>query len=141
MTPLHAALMAATIANKGIMMQPYAVSSIIDSENRTIRNFKPKQIGQVMDESTATIIKDLMVEVVKSGTGTKAKVSKVVVAGKTGTAEVSGNQKSHAWFVGFAPADKPRVAIAVLIENGGGGGSTAAPIASKVLKKALSLKK
>jgi len=140
-TPLHAALMAATIANKGIMMQPYSVSSITDSEEKTIKDFKPKQISQVMDENTANIIKDLMVEVVKSGTGTKAKVSKIVVAGKTGTAEVSGNQKSHAWFVGFAPADEPRVAIAVLIENGGGGGSAAAPIASKVLKKALSLKK
>lgn len=140
MTPLHAALMAAAIANKGIMMQPYAVSSIMDSENRAIRDFKPKQIGQIIDEKTANIIRDLMVEVVKSGTGTRAKVSKVVVAGKTGTAEVGSNQKSHAWFVGFAPADKPRVAIAVLIENGGGGGSIAAPIASKVLKKALSLK-
>jgi peptidoglycan glycosyltransferase len=132
-------VMAAAIANKGIMMQPYAVSNIRDSENRIIRDFKPKQISQVMDENTANIIKDLMVEVVKSGTGTRAKVSKVVVAGKTGTAEVGGDKKSHAWFVGFAPADKPRVAIAVLIENGGGGGSTAAPIASKVLRKALSI--
>lgn len=140
MTPLHAAMMAATIANKGIMMQPYAVSSIAGSENITIKDFKPKQIGQVMDENTANIIKDLMVEVVKSGTGVRAKVNNVVVAGKTGTAEVGGNEKSHAWFVGFAPADNPRVAIAVLIENGGGGGSTAAPIASKVLRKALSIK-
>ncbi len=140
MTPLHAAMMAAAIANKGIMMQPYAVSSITDSENNVLKEFKPKQISQVMDESTANTIKDLMIEVVKSGTGTRAKVSKVVVAGKTGTAEVSGNQKSHAWFVGFAPADKPMVAIAVLVENGGGGGSTAAPIASRVLKKALSIK-
>jgi penicillin-binding protein A len=140
MTPMHAALMAATVANKGIMMQPYVVSSITDSEGKTIKDYKPKQLGQVMDEKTAGVIKGLMVEVVKSGTGSKAKVSKVVVAGKTGTAEVSGDQRSHAWFVGFAPADQPRVAIAVMIENGGGGGSTAAPIASRVLKKALSIK-
>jgi len=140
-TPLHAALLAATIANKGIMMQPYAVSSITDSENKIIKEFKPKQISQVIDENAANIIKDVMVEVVKSGTGTKAKVSKVTVAGKTGTAEVGGNQKSHAWFVGFAPADEPKVAIAVLVENGGGGGSAAAPIASKVIKKALNIKK
>jgi penicillin-binding protein A len=140
MTPMHAALMAATVANKGIMMQPYVVSSITDSEGKTIKDYKPKQLGQVMDEKTAGVIKGLMVEVVKSGTGSKAKVSKVVVAGKTGTAEVSGDQRSHAWFVGFAPADQPRVAIAVMIENGGGGGSTAAPIASRVLKKALSVK-
>lgn len=140
MTPIHAAMMAAAIANNGIMMQPYAVSGITSSEGTTIKEFSPKQLGQVMDAKTAGIIRDLMVEVVKSGTGTKAKVSKVVVAGKTGTAEVGGGQKSHAWFVGFAPADKPRVAIAVLVENGGGGGSTAAPIASRVLKKALTVK-
>ncbi len=140
MTPVHAALMAAAVANKGIMMQPYVVSSITNSEEKTIKDFKPKQMGQVMDEKTAQKMKDLMVEVVKSGTGTKAKISKVLVAGKTGTAEVGGDQRSHAWFVGFAPADQPRVAIAVMIENGGGGGSTAAPIASRVLKKALSIK-
>ncbi|MDD4503813.1 MAG: penicillin-binding transpeptidase domain-containing protein, partial [Clostridiaceae bacterium] len=141
MTPLHAALMVAAIANEGVMMQPYVVSSITDSKGKIIKDFKPKQTSQVMDRAAADKIKALMVEVVKSGTGTSAKVNKVTVAGKTGTAEVSGNQKSHAWFVGFAPADNPRVAIAVLIENGGGGGSTAAPIASKVLKKALSLKR
>lgn len=140
MTPMHAAMMAAAIANKGVMMQPYAVSSITDAEGKTTKSFNPKQLGQVIDEKTAGIIRDMMVEVVKSGTGTKAKVSKVTVAGKTGTAELGGDQKSHAWFVGFAPADKPRVAIAVMIENGGGGGSAAAPIASRVLKKALSIK-
>lgn len=140
MTPLHAALMVSAIANEGVMMQPYVVSGITDSKNKIIRNIKPKQLGQVMDRAAAEKIKALMVEVVNSGTGTKAKVNKVTVAGKTGTAEIGGNQKSHAWFVGFAPADNPRIAIAVLIENGGGGGSTAAPIASKVLKKALSIK-
>lgn len=140
MTPLHAAMMAAAIANKGLIMQPYAVSSITNSEGAIIKEYKPKQIGQATDVVTAELIKDLMVEVVKSGTGTKAKVSKVLVAGKTGTAEVGANQKSHAWFVGFAPSEEPRVAIAVLLENGGGGGSAAAPIASRVLKKALGVK-
>lgn len=140
MTPLHAAMMAAAIANKGIMMQPYAVSSITNSEGGVIKEYKPKQLGQVTDANTASAIAELMVEVVKSGTGTRAKVSKVSVAGKTGTAEVGAGLKSHAWFVGFAPSDKPSVAIAVLIENGGSGGSTAAPIASRVLKKALNVK-
>jgi peptidoglycan glycosyltransferase len=140
MTPIHAALMAAAIANKGIMMQPYVVSSISDSDGNIIKTYKAKQLSTVMDEKTAEIIKDMMVGVVKSGTGTRAKVNKVIVAGKTGTAEVGSDQRSHAWFVGFAPADKPRVAIAVMIENGGSGGSVAAPIASKVLRKALSIK-
>ncbi len=139
MTPLHAAMMTAGIANKGIMMLPYAVSSITNSENVTIKEFKPKQVGQVMDVKTSEALRDMMVEVVKSGTGSRAKVSNVSVAGKTGTAEVGENRKSHAWFVGFAPAEEPEVAIAVLVENGGSGGSTAAPIASRVLKKALSI--
>lgn len=139
-TPLHAAMMAAAIANKGVMMQPYAVSCITDNSGKIIKEYNPKQLGQVTDVITAEAIKDLMVDVIKSGTGTKAKVSNVVVAGKTGTAEVGANQKSHAWFIGFAPSDNPRVAIAVIIENGGGGGSTAAPIASRVLKKALNIK-
>lgn len=139
MTPLQGALMAAAIANEGVMMHPYVVSGITDSEGKIIKSFKPKQTAQIMSKDIADQIKALMIEVVASGTGTKAKVSKVVVAGKTGTAEVSGDKKSHAWFVGFAPADNPRVAIAVLIENGGGGGSAAAPIASRVLKKALSI--
>ncbi len=140
MTPIHAAMMAAAIANKGAMMQPYAVSSVTNSEGRIIKEYKPKLLGQVIDVKTAEMLRDMMVDVVKSGTGTNAKVSKVTVAGKTGTAEVGTDKKSHAWFVGFAPSDDPQVAIAVLVENGGGGGSTAAPIASRVLKKALSVK-
>jgi len=139
MTPLQGALMVSAIANEGIMMQPYVVSNITDSEGKIIKSFKPKQTAQIMNKAIADKIRALMIEVVDSGTGTKAKVSKVAVAGKTGTAEVSGGKKSHAWFVGFAPADNPRVAIAVLVENGGGGGSAAAPIASKVLKKALDI--
>ncbi|MGE5631579.1 MAG: peptidoglycan D,D-transpeptidase FtsI family protein [Caulobacteraceae bacterium] len=139
MTPLHAALMVSAIANKGIMMQPYAVSSIIDSSGKIVKEYKPKQLAQVMDESTALEIKDMMIDVVKSGTGTKAKTSKTEIAGKTGTAEVGNGEKSHAWFVGFAPADNPKVAVAVIIEHGGSGGSTAAPIASRVLRKAVSI--
>lgn len=139
-TPLHAAMLAAAIANDGIMMQPYAVSSITGSSGNVIKQYKPKQLGQAIDADTAGVIRELMVGVVKSGTGTKAKVSKVDVAGKTGTAEVGADLRSHAWFVGFAPADDPRVAIAVLVENGGSGGSVAAPIASRVLKKALAIK-
>ena len=139
-TPLHAAMLAAAVANDGLMMQPYAVSSVTDSKGNIIKQYRPKQLGQATDAETARKIKELMVEVVKAGTGTKAKVSKVEVAGKTGTAEVGADLKSHAWFIGFAPADDPRVAIAVLVENGGGGGSTAAPIASRVLKKALEIR-
>jgi len=139
MTPLHAALMVSAIANKGIMMQPYAVQSILDSEGKVIKEFKPKQLGQVTNEQIALSLKEMMIDVVKSGTGVKANTSKTVIAGKTGTAQVGGKEKSHAWFVGFAPADDPQFAVAVIIEHGGSGGSTAAPIAGRVLRKALSV--
>lgn len=139
MTPLHAALMVSAIANDGVMMQPYMVQSVNDNEGKVLEKNNPKQIAQVIDKKTAHSLRDMMVDVVKSGTGVKAKTSKTVIAGKTGTAEVSGKEKSHAWFVGFAPAENPEVAIAVIIEHGGSGGSVAAPIASKILRKALTV--
>jgi peptidoglycan glycosyltransferase len=80
----------------------------------------------------------MMIQVVRSGTGTAAAVSGVQVAGKTGTAEVAGAQ-SHAWFAGFAPAGNPQVAVVVLVENSGSGGSVAAPIAKQVIQAALGL--
>ncbi len=137
-TPFHAALIAASIANKGIMMQPYTVSSIMDSSGKKLKEFKPNSLGQIMDARTAGKLGEIMVEVVQSGTGTRAKIRNTAVAGKTGTAE-TGEGKSHAWFVGFAPAEKPKVAIAVLVEHGGSGSSIAAPVAGRVLKKALSV--
>lgn len=137
-TPIHAALIASTIANKGIMMQPYILDSIYSPSGKGIKKYKTKEIGRIIDESTAKTIKDLMVETVDKGTGSRAKINKVKVAGKTGTAEnTHGN--AHSWFIGFAPADNPRIAIAVLIENGGSGGKNAAPMAGKIIKKALSL--
>lgn len=139
MTPLHAALMVSAIANKGVMMQPYAVQSVNDSTGKIIKEFKPKQLVQAIDEKTADTLRDMMIDVVKSGTGVKAKTTKTIIAGKTGTAEVGGKEKPHAWFVGFAPADNPKFAVAVIVEHGGSGGSAAAPIASRVIRKALTV--
>lgn len=137
-TPMHAALIAATVANKGVMMEPYCVDSIIGADSKVLKIFKPKQIGTVIAPGVAEQLTAMMADVVKSGTGTQAKSSKYKVAGKTGTAQIA-NGKAHAWFIGFAPADDPQIAIAVLVENGGSGGSTAAPIAGRIIKKALSL--
>jgi len=79
-----------------------------------------------------------MVEAVANGTGTRAALSGVQVAGKTGTAEVADGEP-HAWFAGFAPAQDPQVVVAVLVENAGAGGSVAAPIARQVISAALGL--
>ena len=89
-----------------------------------------------MSAETARQITELMVRVVEEGTGTNAAIRNVKVAGKTGTAEV-GNGEAHAWFICFAPADDPQVAVAVIVENGGSGGGVAAPVAKHVLETAL----
>lgn len=135
-TPLHAALIAATIANDGIMVEPYMVTNIIDSNNNIVKNYKSKTKERIIDETTAEKLKNMMIEVVDKGTGKNAKIKGIKVAGKTGTAE-NPHGKPHSWFIGFAPANNPEIAIAVIIENGGSGSSNAAPIAAKVMKKAL----
>lgn len=138
-TPVHAASIAAIIANDGVLMPPYLVSEIKDMNGKTIKSFKSAKAERIIDSDKAIAIKDMMIYTVKSGTGTKAKISGINVAGKTGTAE-NPHGKPHSWFIGFAPAEDPQIAIAVIIENGGSGGNVAAPIAGKVMKKALSLK-
>lgn len=137
MTPLHVALMGCTIANDGKMMQPYLVDSVTTSSGITVNRNTPQVLYDVISPGCAEYLKNLMVGVVQNGTGTNARISGVEVAGKTGTAENESN-KDHAWFVGFAPANEPQIAVAVILErDGGGGGSNAAPIARNVMRKYL----
>lgn len=135
-TPLQMALAAATIANGGAMMKPYLVNRIQDYNGKIIEQFGSKELKQVVRKETADILTGIMIDVVKDGTGKAARIEGVRVAGKTGTAEVEG-QEPHAWFICFAPADDPSVAVAVIVENGGEGGKTAAPVARQVLEEAL----
>ena len=137
-TPLQMALVAAGVANGGTVMRPRLVNNIQDYNGRVIDQFSPVPYEDVIDRETARTLTRMMVKVVEDGTGTAAQIDGVEVAGKTGTAEVEG-QEPQAWFICFAPAYDPRVAVAVLVENGGEGGRTAAPIAREVLEKALSL--
>ncbi|HEY5531313.1 MAG TPA: penicillin-binding transpeptidase domain-containing protein [Candidatus Anoxymicrobiaceae bacterium] len=134
-TPLQMAMVAATVANKGKMMKPHLVSEVQDYNAKIVEQFNPKQLSAVIKEDTAQTLTDMMVKVVEDGTGTAAQIDGVSVAGKTGTAEVAGAEP-HAWFICFAPSDQPSLAIAVIVENGGEGGVTAAPIARKVMQKA-----
>lgn len=135
-TPLRMAMLASTFANKGIIMKPYIVSRITDVDGSTVNEFKPTEWLTVTNPQLADKIKQMMVEVVNHGTGSAAYLSSAQVAGKTGTAENSHGD-SHAWFIGFAPADNPEVVVAVIVENAGSGGSIAAPIARQILAKAL----
>ena len=137
-TPLQMALAAAAVANGGKMMKPYLVSQVLDYHQNMLRETKPLVWLQPLSSQTAAAVRDLMVQVVKNGTGTAASIGGVQVAGKTGTAEVA-NGEPHAWFAAFAPADNPQIAVAVLVENAGTGGSVAAPIARQVISAALGL--
>lgn len=134
-TPLHMAMLASAVANGGVMMQPYIVDHIEYSNGKSSHVTMPEQINTIFSVEETSKLKEMMLEAVESGTGTAAQISGVVVAGKTGTAEnATGND--HSWFIGFAPADSPKVAVAVILENADKN-SKAAPIAGKVMKAVL----
>ena len=133
-TPLRMALVAATIANAGAVPRPYLVRSI--ARRDTTLATRPQTLAQPISRETAGQVRDLMIAVVARGTGTAGALPNVTVAGKTGTA-TNPHGKSHAWFVAFAPAASPRVAVAVVVENVGYGGTYAAPVAKRVLRVAL----
>ncbi len=133
-TPMRMALVGATIAHDGTMPRPYLVRRVAGSETSVATTVET--IAQPITPETAHEVRSLMVQVVKRGTGTAAQLPGVTVAGKTGTA-TNPHGRSHAWFVAFAPAESPRVAVAVIVENVGYGGTYAAPIARAVLRVAL----
>jgi penicillin-binding protein A len=135
-TPLQMAMVASAVANGGSLMRPHFVTEVRDADGRTVREVKPSEESQVVRPETASALTSMMGQVVREGTGTAAALSGVDVAGKTGTAEVGGT--NQAWFIGFAPADAPRVAVAVTIERTPGqGGTIAAPLAKRVMEAAL----
>jgi len=137
-TPMQMALVASTVANGGIMMQPMLVKEILSSKGKSLEILQPKQLGQAMSKENADIMKKLMRAVVTGGTGTGAAVSGIEVAGKTGTADHNNDQGApHSWFTSFAPYDNPKIAIAVIVEEGGQGGGIAAEITKKLIETYL----
>jgi cell division protein FtsW (lipid II flippase)/cell division protein FtsI/penicillin-binding protein 2 len=136
-TPLQMALVASGVANAGSVMRPRLVARTQDSSGRTIAAAAPSRFSVACDEATARVVRDLMVEAVRSGSGSRAAIKGVSVAGKTGTAEVGKSTGTHSWFIAFAPADKPVVAFAIVLEEAGVGGRIAAPAAKPVLEAAL----
>ena len=140
---LHMALVAGAIGNDGLMMIPRLVSEIRDSKGRVIRQFGPEEFGQPLSPENANTLTQMMVSVVDGGTATAAQISGVSVAGKTGTAQTAEGEPPHAWFISFAPAEDPEIAVAVVVLNGGDlgseatGGALSAPIAKQVMEAAL----
>jgi len=137
-TPLQMAMVASAVANGGKLMKPHIADRVVDRDGRTVRRIDPGEMSQVMSADTAAKVGAMMDQVVKEGTGTAAALEGIDVAGKTGTAEVGHSCPNQLWFIAFAPAQDPRVAIAVTVECGTGfGGTVAAPIAKAVMQELL----
>ncbi|HEX3510122.1 MAG TPA: penicillin-binding protein 2 [Solirubrobacteraceae bacterium] len=138
-TPLQMAEVAATVANGGRLMSPHIARRIVDSEGRTVTTVGPHLQSVVMKPSTAAAVRTMMEAVVNEGTGTTAQIPGVQVAGKTGTAETQiGTAINNVWFIAFAPAANPRVAVAVTLKAvPGQGASFAAPVAKAVIERLL----
>ena len=136
-TVLQMALVSAGIANGGTVMRPFVVGSVRDRLGRNAGTTSPGELSIATNAATAKQVSDIMLKVVAGGSGSRAGISGVKVAGKTGTAEVGRGVPTNAWFIGFAPADNPTVAVAIMIEGGGIGGRIAAPAAKPVLQAAL----
>jgi penicillin-binding protein A len=141
-TALQMAMVAAGIANDGIVMNPYLVSQVLGPDLTVLQNTNPSAFGRAMSAENSKILRDMMVGVVSRGTASKARIPGITVGGKTGTAENAPGDLAHAWFVGFAPSDQSEVAVAVVLQNGGGatevsGNSLAAPIAAAVMRAVL----
>ena len=140
-TPLQMALVAAGVANGGDVPRPRLVREITDPSADIVERYQPETLEEALSPDTAEEVTKMMVDVVAEGTGTAAQMADVEVAGKTGTAQTVEGADPHAWFIAFAPADDPQLAVAVLVENGGDlgseatGGQVAAPIAKAILER------
>ncbi len=138
-TPLQMALVAATIANGGVEPRPYLLQRVVGPDGSIVADTRPQTLGRVLKPQTASELTQMMISVVTGGTATSAQIPGVEVAGKTGTAETGVANVYTAWFVCFAPANNPRVAVAVVVEKqlNGFGGAVAAPIAKAMLENLL----
>lgn len=142
-TPLQMAMVTAGIANGGTVMKPYLVDEVRSPDLDVLDKASPEPYRSAVSSSVARDLTQMMISVVDTGTGTTAQIPGIKVAGKTGTAQTSADRNPYAWFVSFAPADDPQVAVAVLIEDAGvardaiSGSGLAAPIAKRVMEAVI----
>jgi len=145
-SPMQLLKMVSAIANGGTIYRPWVVKKIVSLSGEVLDEYEPEAIRQVpVKPETLAFVRQAMLSVVENGTGAKARVPGVLIAGKTGTAQVvkKGDEKGHSalkdhgWFASFAPVDNPKIAVVVLVENGGFGGQVAAPVAKAVYEAAF----
>jgi peptidoglycan glycosyltransferase len=136
------AMVSAGVANDGVVMKPYLVAEEQAPDLSALSITEPEPLSRAVSSEVAGELSDMMVTVVESGTGGTAAIPGITVGGKTGTAQ-DGNRPPHVWFMAFAPAEDPQVAVAVIVENGGRlgeeatGGAVAGPIAREVMEAVL----
>jgi peptidoglycan glycosyltransferase len=142
-SPLQMASVAATIANGGRRMAPFVAQQVVSDKGKVVKKFEGEDLGQAIPEPVAGDLRDMMLRVVESGTGSFAQIPGLAVAGKTGTAQHAAGKPPHAWFIGFTSSGDKSIAVAVVVENGGDagseatGGHVAAPIAKRVMQAYL----
>jgi penicillin-binding protein 2 len=131
-TPIQMSHMISSIANKGVCNKPYIVEKIVDVNGKELYRHKPKSEERIdLSEQTWSLLHTALLETVETGTGKRCKFKHIKIAGKTGTAQ-NPHGKDHAWFISYAPANNPEIAIAVIVEHGGVGGINAVPIGRKI---------
>ena len=140
---MQMAMVAAAVANDGVLMTPYLVSTERDADLAVVGTTQPTVFSEPFSADTAEDLTQMMTAVVAQGTGTPAQISGVTVAGKTGTAQTGNDQNQHAWMIAFAPAENPQVAVALVLENGGDagagayGGTAAGPLVADIIRAAI----
>lgn len=133
-TPLHNAMITATVANGGMLMNPYVVDRIENKNKGVVKKYMPSRYGELMTSKESRLLTGYMEAVVKEGTGRKLEGLGFSVAGKTGSAEFNSQKESHSWFVGFAPVKNPKIVVSIIVEGAGTGNEAAVPIAKTILQ-------
>ena len=113
-------------------MKPYLVDKVVTEDMEVVDLTQPKKAATFMNEIEAKVIGDMMQEVVNTGTAKALKSKSYTAAGKTGSAEYDETNNSHAWFIGYAPAENPKIAVSIIVEKAGTGGTYAVPIAKQL---------
>ena len=136
-TPLQNALITAAVANDGIMMTPYYMDRVVSVDGTEVEKFEPSSLGSVMTAEQASILGDMMVEVVNNGTAKVLRSDSYQAAAKTGSAQTDNEKETDAWLTAYAPADNPQVVVSIVLEEAGAGSEAGGPIVKKIFDALL----
>lgn len=136
-TPLQNAMITSAVANGGIMMKPYFMDKVVSVDGTEVEAFKPESLGSVMTAEQASILGDMMMEVVNNGTAKVLRTDSYQAAAKTGSAQTDNEKETDAWLTAYAPAENPQVVVSIVLEEGGAGSEAGGPIVKKIFDALL----